>query len=238
MEIKDKNNIKDTSWAIEQKTENVVRATYLITDFFDDREMLKWELRRSGLSFLMLVKALTGRMRDPAGTPSVSLVCTAADDIRRLFSIAIDANLVSTMNGSVLDRELTSLQERIRTHEQYSGFAREVQLDMRHTHSEDPASPDKDKGHRHYKRHKRTSIEHKSRDSQTDQGFEKRARREAILNFLKTNGDASIKDILKIIPSVSEKTIQRELMSLIDEGYVLKKGERRWSRYSASSAAS
>jgi DeoR/GlpR family transcriptional regulator of sugar metabolism len=35
-----------------------------------------------------------------------------------------------------------------------------------------------------------------------------------------------------VIKDVSEKTIQRELISLIEAGIILKTGERRWSRYS------
>ena len=57
-------------------------------------------------------------------------------------------------------------------------------------------------------------------------------RREAILSVIKNKGSASIKDISTLIRNVSEKTIQRELLSLIEAGAVLKKGERRWSVYS------
>jgi DNA-binding transcriptional ArsR family regulator len=57
-------------------------------------------------------------------------------------------------------------------------------------------------------------------------------RREAVLSVIKDKGKASIKDISTLIRGVSEKTIQRELMELINEGMVLKQGERRWSTYS------
>ena len=57
-------------------------------------------------------------------------------------------------------------------------------------------------------------------------------RREALLDILKNKQKASIKDISTLIRDVSEKTIQRELTALIDEGVVLKQGERRWSTYS------
>ena len=57
-------------------------------------------------------------------------------------------------------------------------------------------------------------------------------RREAVLSVIKNKGKASIKDISTFIRGVSEKTIQRELLSLITAGMVLKHGERRWSTYS------
>jgi hypothetical protein len=57
-------------------------------------------------------------------------------------------------------------------------------------------------------------------------------RKEKILAIIKDKGQASIKDVSSVISDCSEKTIQRELMSLISEGLITKQGERRWSRYS------
>jgi len=56
-------------------------------------------------------------------------------------------------------------------------------------------------------------------------------RREDILNIIKQKGNVSVKDISNIIKDTSEKTIQRELVSMVDENVLLKEGERRWSRY-------
>ena len=57
-------------------------------------------------------------------------------------------------------------------------------------------------------------------------------RRETIMSIMKNKQKASIKDISTLIRGVSEKTIQRELSALIEEGIVSKQGERRWSTYS------
>jgi len=56
-------------------------------------------------------------------------------------------------------------------------------------------------------------------------------RREDILNIIKQKGNVSVKDISNIIKDTSEKTIQRELISMVEEKLLLKEGERRWSRY-------
>jgi hypothetical protein len=53
-----------------------------------------------------------------------------------------------------------------------------------------------------------------------------------IRTVLEAKPQATIKDIAEIITDVSEKTIQRELNSLIEKGQVIREGERRWSRYS------
>ncbi|MEK7462390.1 MAG: hypothetical protein AAB618_02340 [Patescibacteria group bacterium] len=57
-------------------------------------------------------------------------------------------------------------------------------------------------------------------------------RAERIKTVLEAKPQATIKDITEIITDVSEKTIQRELNSLIEKGQVIREGERRWSKYS------
>jgi hypothetical protein len=57
-------------------------------------------------------------------------------------------------------------------------------------------------------------------------------RKNTVLDFIKGHNNVNIKDIVPNIKGCSEKTIQRELVSLINEGKIKKIGERRWSRYS------
>ncbi|MFA5841275.1 MAG: hypothetical protein WC847_03340 [Candidatus Paceibacterota bacterium] len=70
----------------------------------------------------------------------------------------------------------------------------------------------------------------------------KKQRREDIINILKTvGGNATIKDIKDramttqsktgSLVSCSEKTLQRELVSMVNSGVLKKAGEKRWSRY-------
>lgn len=57
-------------------------------------------------------------------------------------------------------------------------------------------------------------------------------RRKIILALIKQKPSLTVKDIGKSIPHVSEKTIQRELLAMVAEGILAKRGERRWSTYS------
>lgn len=59
-------------------------------------------------------------------------------------------------------------------------------------------------------------------------------RAERIKTVLVAKPQATVKDIAEVITDVSEKTIQRELNSLIEKGQVLREGERRWSKYSVT----
>lgn len=58
------------------------------------------------------------------------------------------------------------------------------------------------------------------------------ARHARILKLVKDKREVAIKDIVEHFPELSEKTIQRELMSFITSGVLKKTGDRRWSRYS------
>ena len=61
---------------------------------------------------------------------------------------------------------------------------------------------------------------------------DKNVRYETIINLLKKTREITVKDVSSIISDCSEKTIQRELLNLVDKGVLKKEGERRWSKYS------
>ena len=61
--------------------------------------------------------------------------------------------------------------------------------------------------------------------------IKKLSRREQILALFVRGVDVSIKDIAAKIKGCSEKTIQRELNSLLYDNLIERIGEKRWSRY-------
>lgn len=60
---------------------------------------------------------------------------------------------------------------------------------------------------------------------------EKEGRLDTITALLRQRGQSSIKDIYDQFSGVSEKTIQRDLLALVQKGIVIKEGEKRWSMY-------
>ncbi len=75
--------------------------------------------------------------------------------------------------------------------------------------------------------------ESKKGDSIPKKSESKGHRREIIIElFKKRKGEKlTIKDIVSEITDCSEKTIQRELLTLVAENVLKKEGERRWSTY-------
>ena len=61
---------------------------------------------------------------------------------------------------------------------------------------------------------------------------DKQSRREMIISLIQEKGELSIKDITTHFSTCGEKTIQRELASLVTSNVLKKTGDRRWSRYS------
>lgn len=59
----------------------------------------------------------------------------------------------------------------------------------------------------------------------------KEKRHQNILNILRQKRNASINDICSLFKDCSSKTIQRDLVELIDRNKVVKRGDRRWSTY-------
>jgi predicted HTH transcriptional regulator len=59
-------------------------------------------------------------------------------------------------------------------------------------------------------------------------------RQQTIMTFIDDRKAASIKDISALFTDVSEKTIQRELSSLVASGKISKRGSKRWSVYMAA----
>lgn len=61
---------------------------------------------------------------------------------------------------------------------------------------------------------------------------EKDMKREKMaLEVISKGHGLGIKDISLVFPDVSEKTVQRLLISMLEKGLIRKEGERRWSRY-------
>ncbi|NTV44872.1 MAG: hypothetical protein HGA67_04285 [Candidatus Yonathbacteria bacterium] len=63
----------------------------------------------------------------------------------------------------------------------------------------------------------------------------KEERRKNIVAVIKRKKHVTIKDIAQIVHTVGEKTIQRELAAMVEEGVLKKEGEKRWSTYTMAS---
>ena len=188
-----------------KKTENIGAAIYLITSFFDDKEPLKWRLRS------LSTDLVSERVKDK------SLIIM---ELLSLFTIVKTAGLVSGMNYDILVRELSKLEDEVKKPLELS-FPREIATSERTLVVPQRAE----------------FIKDKTEEKQPLKEFgavsvKKNSRQSTIIAILKRKKEIMIKDVTPLVNGCSEKTIQRELSSMVQTGILKKMGEKRWSRYS------
>lgn len=243
---------------VHKKTEKLVTAVYMLSNFFPHQEPLRWEVRMFSLNLLGNVSfVFYGKNSETEHILKESV--NAIDEIISRFEIAHISGLVSTMNFSVLKNEFMSLKDNIESIRKGGGgqnilipsdfFAHDKLLekapeaievketgsllmsDLKDStlHTPRPASP---KPSRMIPKaiEAREAIEVRSLVPSIA-SKRKGNRSETILKILKKKDNLTVKDIAQVISDCSEKTIQRELLALVDKNVLKKVGERRWSRY-------
>ncbi len=76
-----------------------------------------------------------------------------------------------------------------------------------------------------------TPVLEKTADSSNVPEVRHSERKTVILDLIDKKQRVTIKDISDVVKDCSEKTIQRELASLVEGGVLKREGERRWSTY-------
>ena len=214
---------------IYKKAERLAKAIHLIAPAFVESVSLKNRIDAIAVGLIDAAILPPGTSRTALSRELLAL--------SSVLSIARTSGFLSTMNAELIVREAHMLLHEVAAYEEPRLFfdetptlssiakdtlSREITEDVPITSSKHaPAHPAK----------KGISKGHLKDTTQTPEGPIK-DRRDAILSIIKNKGTASIKDISTHVRGVSEKTIQRELATLISEGEVSKQGERRWSTYS------
>ncbi len=241
-----------------QKIEKLVAVLYMLTNNFRDEEPSKWNLRKLGMKLLnsnITLKDSEGKIAEV----NCNMIREIILEVVSLLEIASFAGLVSPMNLEVLKREfhdLLSYLNKILREKEKNGFRINedfFQYDdipnenpeerMQHKVSKNNASdkylndpsPIKDKTNVLYEERSDSALDgegksHTLKDFSTV-AVKKNKRQSIIIALLKRKKEIMIKDVTEVIHDCSEKTIQRELLSLVDQGLLKKEGERRWTRY-------
>jgi hypothetical protein len=238
-----------------KKTEKITAALYLVSGLLKDDEPLKWELRDRGMD--LLSSSFTASSSLPGDKNAViQSLFTAALETISLLNVAKISNLISPMNHMLLVREIdqvvTLMRDRLAQNAENagyilsesffktpdlfsSGFKSESEGGTRHNGTAGQGRTDAaHKGHSSQALYPmQDSLRSNQRHGNSENSqLKKTYRQQTILNVLKGQSGLTIKDFSRVIKDCSEKTIQRELLELVEKGVVKKEGERRWSRYS------
>ena len=192
----------------------------MVTSHLPETDTLRHAIRRSTVSFV-----------SESFTEKKNILRT----LEMLIGGAVFAGLISEKNSSIIIYEMKRWSEGVSLEKEGSS--------MEHFFGVE----EEEKGHASHlvKDNKKTSSlglvrsPHQGisamsyRGKKADSFIDKNARQDTILSFINDRKSAVIKDIVSLFPDVSEKTIQRELNKLVENGKITKRGSKRWSVYMA-----
>lgn len=212
---------KDESFVyIYRKTEKLATALYMVTNLFSDHEPMKWTLRTKVsnlLSYIIGFKDISESLEEEF----TSEVKTKVLEIVSLLEIAFRSGLVSSMNFSILKNEFVNMVNFISQFKKSTNHYTDLGKNFFEVSKNTTPS---------FKVKQENQAEDIRQNSVLD--LPKRTNRQnIIINMLRKKKELTINDIAETITDCSEKTIQRELISLIKAGLVQRVGQRRWSKY-------
>jgi hypothetical protein len=217
-----------------EKVQKIAHALYLVTSYVPSDEPIRAALRASAIE---MVSSLHGS--DLKGGASVlgGTFSPLFGAISSYLSIAKNAGYISDMNADVLLGEIRSLQEMMTGGEDsQSGLLLSTDFfsvpmsSSRHL----PQAPSP-RAERFTPAPQKDIVESNGHSSNgRKEKKSKSTRRDKILSLFKDKKRITINDVEKIIEGCSKKTMQRELLSLVEEGVLSKEGEKRWSVYTLS----
>jgi hypothetical protein len=237
------------------KTNKLVTALYMVTDILEKDEPIRLKLRTLGAEVVSDVASLRGS-KDVLNSSLIARI----SEIISFLEVAVSLHLISTMNEAILRKEFSALKEAVKEVEEKSSinFGEEELVEFLR---DEPLLTVMNEGVT-YKRaighgkSTRLGVQKGSTlmqvlsdkanamsDKKEDFNLIRKQRREEIISIIKTYGQtyptlggATITDIkakaVGVLVSCGEKTLQRELVAMVEEGVLDKVGSKRWSRYS------
>jgi hypothetical protein len=219
--------LSDNERYVLEKIEKLARVFYIVTKGFPSDEPLRVTLRRSALTMMSFIKDI----KDNGGYGITVIREGYLREMATLvpaLTLCSDAGYFPQANVAVLKNELISLDQFLRQAGD-AAFVESFNLVQVPTLSSQASVPVPSRQSQSGAS-KETSLSSKSTIVRpgAPSALE---RRNQVLERMQSGVEHTIRDIADSLPNWSEKTIQRELASLVAEGVVEKKGERRWSTY-------
>jgi hypothetical protein len=222
---------------IYSKSYRLAAAVFMISNIIDQNDELKTRIKNLSLSLV----SMSVNLKDVNSLDSKKSVVDlekSSLELMSMLDIACVSNLISKMNSSILKEEFQSFILELGKFAEKFEISRNVSVKGLFGES---SALGIDNGLGKINIMNNVITDNLCRDEQKNSAGNgvkngnghkrKDLRKNTILDFIKGHNDVSIKDIAANITGCSEKTIQRELISLIEERKIKKIGERRWSKY-------
>ena len=219
-----------------KRTEKIVSVVFYVLSQINtkkDNEVYSQILKDRGLKTHEVALG-TLRLQIQEATEGLRDLQYALVDLESTLRVTEAAGVLPQNIAELLFEQLISVQ-RYLTHNYIKQEGIDLEGGLRIADVKSPKPAIKAKSQTALATPRRKSVQIPTNDISSDAYFvysQMTDRTERIKTVLEAKPQATIKDISEIITDVSEKTIQRELNSLIEKGQVIREGERRWSRYS------
>ena len=112
---------------LEMKTEKLVTAVYMITNFFSDKEPIKWKLRDVSLSMLSDASVLKDKTQAEQTNLFMAMLSSVGESLS-LLEISHLSGFISEMNYTVLKHEFLMMSEHISQREEVKKTLNRVSL--------------------------------------------------------------------------------------------------------------
>jgi hypothetical protein len=220
-----------------KKTEKITAGLYLVSGLLKDEEPIKWEMRDRGIDLLSSSFSASNSLPGDKNAVIQSLF-TAALETLSLLNVAKISNLISEMNYRLLVKEIDNvvsmLRDRLAESAENAGYVLSESFfktpdlfssGFRLGNKNLSSNPGQiSKGHKNHLGDF-YNVKQGVTKGQENGNEKKIQRQEIIISTLKNQSNLTIKDFSKIIKDCSEKTIQRELIELVNKGIVKKDGK-------------
>ena len=206
-----------------RKSERLASALYVITGFLPSDEPIRTRLRSCALD---LINCSTDK--DKLNGPGADFFSAKCVEISSIIETAQAGGLISPMNAKLICDEYASLASFVG--ERQESIVTKSASIKDTIGDEQPAHAGFFIGQTSRTFKRTDSLPKKSLRVGADSTINKSDRRNSVLNLMSSK-PISIKDVSIAMSEYSEKTIQRELLSLVRDGLLIKEGERRWSTY-------
>jgi len=197
---------------ISDRVQKITEALYRVTGLLHDKEPLKWETRDKAICIFNKLISLRYK-NDLERNISLEEVEKEVSELVIFLSLFSENQSVSGMNFQILKNEYSGVKKSITQKRQG-----DVLIGQGNGHKINEKS--------------QMSIKNNSKNSNKNND-----RKDKILNFMKNlpaqagKKEVSISDLSVVFSDFSEKTIQRDLLDMVDKGLLKKEGDKRWRRY-------
>ncbi len=205
----------------------IASALYVVSAHIKDNDQIKWNIRSRALDIMSFMHEL---MEIYEGQKHVT-IDNIAREISLLMaeiSLASTGGLIGRDNQKIIQEEITIFQNELINYRDKDAVLSPLQKDFMKV--EQPSLPSVSQVLSTIKTEQKEIQSKGQTKGHLDEV--KKQRRESILRLLKNGTKLGIKDFIAVIKGCSEKTIQRELTTMVEEGVLYKEGDRRWSMYS------